>query len=702
MEILTNYELSKRLAKLQKDVCCNSGGGSLQDILSDDAVLTEDNNIDGGGNQLRLTNVPLRISDGKEPIGSRFSYPWNTNPFTSWADATATTTITTDGTTTTFAGGNNDLLSSISQSFYIGVSEWTMHQRIKVKAKSATSYGFGIKIKPGNSSASLMFIHFLLASTTGYIAYTSFDTLPDGSSLSNQNKPLFVWAVDDILDISLVRRNRELTVRMVNLTNNMVSELIVPGFDVAVGQLNVYFYGGTWEFQDSFDLTYDGIQSPTVAFMGDSVTSGAGAQVGNDLAFRYADVASQGIKGSTEVMAAGFENTQDGIYRVTDTIDWVKPEILIIAYGLNDRNIINNATTFENNYRSIIASVLGSATPPAHIILSYIIPCTTNDVTSYNTIIQDIADDNGLETIDVFSLLKDPANTHLAAIYTGDYDTLHPNRLGHFIIGNAIRTKLIKESLVVIESPEQFDDVPLTQNPKLTLGLDNDNRLVSYYDGLDDNSIKNRKSTNTISDAQDASIFISGDITNKGNVTFVGSGNLAAPLFKLDSLAGTITMGNTNIDGVFNIASGTATLLQNYIVFANNTFMFSNGGVMKLMCNNPAGNGLARGTVISNFPNVPTVYHIIDFEIDTGSGSVVKAFINKDGGAMFGDTTIQDCAMVEVKSTTKGLLLPRMTKTQRDTIATPVAGLAVYQTDNTPGLRVYNGTNWIKYIETTD
>lgn len=44
----------------------------------------------------------------------------------------------------------------------------------------------------------------------------------------------------------------------------------------------------------------------------------------------------------------------------------------------------------------------------------------------------------------------------------------------------------------------------------------------------------------------------------------------------------------------------------------------------------------------------------------------------------------------------------RMTKTARDAIVGPVAGMIIYQTDNTPGLRVYNGTNWIKYSESTD
>jgi hypothetical protein len=65
-------------------------------------------------------------------------------------------------------------------------------------------------------------------------------------------------------------------------------------------------------------------------------------------------------------------------------------------------------------------------------------------------------------------------------------------------------------------------------------------------------------------------------------------------------------------------------------------------------------------------------------------------------------TAVDACSQFKVTSTTKGLMLPRMTKTQRNAITTPLAGLMIYQTDNTPGLRVYNGTNWIKYTETTD
>lgn len=52
-------------------------------------------------------------------------------------------------------------------------------------------------------------------------------------------------------------------------------------------------------------------------------------------------------------------------------------------------------------------------------------------------------------------------------------------------------------------------------------------------------------------------------------------------------------------------------------------------------------------------------------------------------------------AMLDVSSTTKGMLLPRMTSAQRTAIAAPAEGLIVYQTDAPIGLYVYRSGSWI-------
>ncbi len=54
-------------------------------------------------------------------------------------------------------------------------------------------------------------------------------------------------------------------------------------------------------------------------------------------------------------------------------------------------------------------------------------------------------------------------------------------------------------------------------------------------------------------------------------------------------------------------------------------------------------------------------------------------------------------AMLDVKSTTKGMLIPRMTQGQRTAISSPVEGLMIYQTDNTSGFYYYTGSVWIRF-----
>jgi len=59
-----------------------------------------------------------------------------------------------------------------------------------------------------------------------------------------------------------------------------------------------------------------------------------------------------------------------------------------------------------------------------------------------------------------------------------------------------------------------------------------------------------------------------------------------------------------------------------------------------------------------------------------------------------GTSTPNASAILDLSSTTQGVLIPRMTASQRAAIANPVAGLVVYQTNANPGNYVYNGSSW--------
>ena len=64
------------------------------------------------------------------------------------------------------------------------------------------------------------------------------------------------------------------------------------------------------------------------------------------------------------------------------------------------------------------------------------------------------------------------------------------------------------------------------------------------------------------------------------------------------------------------------------------------------------------------------------------------------GSAGIGTTTPNASSLLEMVSTTKGILVPRMTLKQRNEIVSPATGLLIYQTNNTPGFYYYDGSLW--------
>lgn len=62
--------------------------------------------------------------------------------------------------------------------------------------------------------------------------------------------------------------------------------------------------------------------------------------------------------------------------------------------------------------------------------------------------------------------------------------------------------------------------------------------------------------------------------------------------------------------------------------------------------------------------------------------------INEDGSIP------DNSALLDIKSTSRGILIPRLTLAQKTSIVTPAKGLLIYQTDGVIGFYYYNGTSW--------
>ena len=68
---------------------------------------------------------------------------------------------------------------------------------------------------------------------------------------------------------------------------------------------------------------------------------------------------------------------------------------------------------------------------------------------------------------------------------------------------------------------------------------------------------------------------------------------------------------------------------------------------------------------------------------------------NDGSSVSIGTDNIDPSAILQIESTTQGVLFPKMTSEQRDLIATPQAGLLIFQIDNSPGFYFYDGAAWV-------
>jgi hypothetical protein len=162
---------------------------------------------------------------------------------------------------------------------------------------------------------------------------------------------------------------------------------------------------------------------------------------------------------------------------------------------------------------------------------------------------------------------------------------------------------------------------------------------------------------------------------------------------------------------IFGDGNGTVNYLNNYAtgMWASNKFAFgpsyfapsaqvhikgsgSTSATTSLLVQNSAGTQLLKvaddGTTTANIFSTTGVTSINNGTLYVGSN-----FVTSYGQSIgfFGATVAS--AIVEIQSTTKGFLPPRMTTTQKNAIASPAAGLVVYDS-TTNKLCCYNGSTW--------
>lgn len=93
------------------------------------------------------------------------------------------------------------------------------------------------------------------------------------------------------------------------------------------------------------------------------------------------------------------------------------------------------------------------------------------------------------------------------------------------------------------------------------------------------------------------------------------------------------------------------------------------------------------------------IYKLLSFGVLLGTS--MTALAQKDNVGI-GTTKPDNSAALEVNSTNKGLLIPRLSLQQRNNIQAPATGLMVFQTDMLSGFYFYDGKEWKPLTSATD
>ena len=281
-----------------------------------------------------------------------------------------------------------------------------------------------------------------------------------------------------------------------------------------------------------------------------------------------------------------------------------------------------------------------------------------------------------------FTAINTPISTNLSfRVNNVTYATLF--NTGNFLIQNAGTptdagfrldvngTARVQNFTTIIASPLVNGDAALIIQPTTN------NSVSGTLYGLNNSS--------TVSTINSASSYIGINSTNAVSTTIVsciaiqGNVNISAGT--------TTTVKGFNVNGA---VTGTGTA-NNYIGYDYiDVFKGGSGAVSRqfgLRIGNLTAGGAANvGLLFNNAANT-SVSGTWDIYSQSGNNSYLAGSIG------IGASTINASAQLQIESTTKGFLPPRMTTTQKNAISSPATGLVVYDTTLNK-LAVYTGSAW--------
>lgn len=138
------------------------------------------------------------------------------------------------------------------------------------------------------------------------------------------------------------------------------------------------------------------------------------------------------------------------------------------------------------------------------------------------------------------------------------------------------------------------------------------------------------------------------------------------------------TVSSNSLEAQFNTAIGRQSGMNN-IKGSYNTFLGAGSDASLTNITNATAIGYGAEVTANN-------------AIQLGNGNVTQ--VTTAGSVGIGTTSPNANAALEIVSTTKGLLLPRLTTLQRDAMSSTPAGLVIFNTTDSK-VQAYTGTAWL-------
>ena len=203
-----------------------------------------------------------------------------------------------------------------------------------------------------------------------------------------------------------------------------------------------------------------------------------------------------------------------------------------------------------------------------------------------------------------------------------------------------------------------------------------------------------------------ADVFTTGNFTDSSEVSFTVSagasvtadlinGSIANARLVNDSLtfAGTVgTDSEVDLGGTLTFSSSDGSAIITAGGAADTIDITVDGSVTSQ--NIYTNNGTLAGTRLVTQNGNALILRGGDFTVDTTTFVVDES----QNAVSIGVANPDASAVLEVASTSKGFLFPRMTEAQRNAISSPATGLMVYQTDADEGVYINKSFGWVQVI----